>query len=116
MVNNDQVCFAEDDSDMWGDESIDYYWEDVELSQLSHYDQNLYDHFEMHYRGFKITRTWQGDYIIYKIGRKHNHWLLDTEGNAYERKYNAPKYQYLFINKKGVMEEIKNEIDSLYQS
>ena len=114
MVTNDQVCFAEDDSDMWGDESIDYYWEDVELSQLSHYDQNHYDHFEMHYRGFKITRTWQGDYIIYKIGRKHNHWLLDTEGNAYERKYNAPKYQYLFINKKGVMEEIKNEIDSLY--
>ena len=115
-MNLDDYDFCSDDEylEQWtSGYVIDSYWQNVELSELSYYDDNSYNNFEMCYKGFKITRTCQGDYIIYKIGRKHNHWLLDKENNEYERKYKAQKYQYHFNNKEGVIEKIKEEIDSL---
>ena len=104
----------EDEYSHYSDKAIECHWAEVELQELTYYDENHYDSFEMYYRGFKITRTWQGDYEIYRIGRKQNYWLLDHDSDKYEKKYKEPKYRWLFFNKPNVIEEIKEEIDSLY--
>ena len=93
-------------------------WNDMDISDIPTYEEI--------YQGFKIVKEDGGDYELFRVGRKRNIYMLDSNPdfpNQYEKRYGEPRYEWYFKEQHPVLyknltaiQYIKNYINSYWTS